>query len=137
LASPELLEIQSELIEKVKSAALMSLKAPGPRHPIPPRHVSKNQQSRFDLVAIGLSTGGPQAIRRIMAELPADFPVPIAIVVHMPVGYTEFLAQKLDEICPLQVIEAHEGDLVIPGRAILARAGHHLCLSRTPSGKVV
>ncbi len=137
LASPELREIQSELIEKVKSSAQMSLKDPGPRHPVPVSHVARDVQLHVDIVVIGLSTGGPQAIRRIMSELPADFPVPVAIVVHMPIGYTEFLSQKLDEICALQVIEAREGDHVLPGRAIVARAGHHLCFGRTAAGKVV
>ena len=55
----------------------------------------------LDIVVIGTSTGGPQALKRVVAHLPADCPVPVAIVLHMPIGYTEMYARKLDEISPL------------------------------------
>ena len=94
-------------------------------------------KGRVDVVVIGISTGGPQGLRVLIPQLPADFPVPVAIVLHMPVGYTELYAQKLDEISPLKVIEGHEGDLLRPGQVILAPAGRHLTLRRRPDGQVV
>lgn len=140
LASSELLEIQAELIEKVKALGRISLKSRESEAPSTKKSatsVARFTKSPVDIVLIGLSTGGPQAIRRILSEIPADFPVPIAIVVHMPVGYTEFLAQKLNEICPLNVLEADDGLALIPGRVVVARAGKHLFFHRRSSGQVV
>jgi two-component system chemotaxis response regulator CheB len=69
--------------------------------------------------------------------LPQDFPVPVVMVMHMPVGYTEMYAAKLNEQSQLQVREAAEGDEVKPGYVFLAQAGRHLTLKRDASGKVV
>ena len=69
--------------------------------------------------------------------LPADFPVPIAIVLHMPVGYTALYAEKLNEVCNLEVKEAEDGDVLLPGRVLLACAGRHLGFRRTAAGTVV
>jgi two-component system chemotaxis response regulator CheB len=77
-----------------------------------------------------ITTGGPQALNLEIPQLPADFPVPVAMVLHMPVGYTEMYARKLDEMCPLHVVEAGEGDLVDQGTVFLAPAGRHLSLRR-------
>jgi two-component system chemotaxis response regulator CheB len=88
------------------------------------------------IVVIGISTGGPQALRRMMPLFPEDFPVPIAIVLHMPVGYTALYAEKLDELCALHVKEAAEGDPVVPGRVLLAPAGRHLSFRAGVNGNV-
>lgn len=93
--------------------------------------------SKIEVVVIGISTGGPQALRRMMPLLAGDFPVPIAIVLHMPVGYTALYAEKLNELCTLRVKEAEEGDLLQPGRVLLAPAGRHLTFRRTADNKVV
>src|SRR5678810_1209439 len=90
-----------------------------------------------DLVVLGISTGGPQALKRLIPQLPEDFPVPVAMVMHMPVGYTEMYAAKLNELSPLEVKEAAEGDEIKPGRVILAAAGRHLTLKRVSNGTVV
>jgi two-component system, chemotaxis family, protein-glutamate methylesterase/glutaminase len=137
LASHEILTIQSELIDKVKSSARASMKGHLLHTPVLVEPSLAPHNLKADIVLIGLSTGGPQAIRRILAALPADFPVPVAIVVHMPVGYTEFLARKLDEISHLTVVEATEGEPLVAGRAVLAKAGRHLCFRRKPGGLVV
>jgi len=89
------------------------------------------------LVVIGISTGGPQALRFLIPQFPADFPVPIAIVLHMPVGYTQPYAQKLAEISKIQVKEAREGDSFIAGQALVAQAGRHLLVRPTHSGHAV
>lgn len=78
---------------------------------------------------IGTSTGGPQALTRLLKALPADFPAPIAIVLHIPVGYTAPLAERLNSECAIEVLEAEDGLALRPGRAILAKAGIHLRLA--------
>jgi len=86
------------------------------------------------LVVLGASTGGPRAITGLLASLPADFPVPIAIVVHMPVGYTDTFAARLDAGSPLRVVEASEGTTFEPGKVVLARAGLHLRVRKRAGG---
>jgi two-component system chemotaxis response regulator CheB len=89
-----------------------------------------------DVVVIGISTGGPQALRHVLPQLPADFPVPVAVVLHMPVGYTQLYAQKLDELCDLHVVEARDGMPLVPGQIVIAQAGRHLVLKRINGGPV-
>jgi two-component system chemotaxis response regulator CheB len=83
-----------------------------------------------DVVVIGISTGGPQGLKRVIPRLPADLPVPVLIVLHMPVGYTELYARKLDELSALSVAEAREGDEITAGQVLLAPAGRHLTIRR-------
>lgn len=143
LATERLLEIAGDLIQKVKNAAEIPLKqlpklalaGIGERQPVP--LISRPRKGLVDVVVIGISTGGPQALKTLIPQLPADFPVPLAMVLHMPVGYTEMYAKKLDEISSLKVIEAREGDEAAPGTALLAPAGRHLTFRREVSGKVV
>jgi two-component system chemotaxis response regulator CheB len=89
------------------------------------------------MVVIGISTGGPQALKRLIPQLPQDFPVPVVMVMHMPVGYTEMYAAKLNEQSNVEVREAVEGDEVKPGLVFLAPAGRHLSLKRNGSSKIV
>jgi two-component system chemotaxis response regulator CheB len=81
-------------------------------------------------VVLGISTGGPQALRHLVPRLTRDFPVPVAIVLHMPVGYTEMYAQRLDAISTLEVSEAREGDELRAGVVLVAPAGRHLTIVR-------
>lgn len=78
------------------------------------------------VVGIGVSTGGPRALTDLLPRLPADFPVPILIVQHMPPKFTASLAESLDRVCKLRVREAQDGDRVEPGRILLAAGGFHL-----------
>jgi two-component system chemotaxis response regulator CheB len=81
---------------------------------------------RCERCVIGASTGGPLALQRILERIPAEFPMPIAIVQHMPLGFTRPFAERLNGLSRLQVIEASEGDRLRAGRALLAPAGRHL-----------
>jgi two-component system chemotaxis response regulator CheB len=90
-----------------------------------------------DIIVIGISTGGPQALKMLIPRLPAELAVPIAIVLHMPVGYTELYARKLNEQSALTVLEAQGGEVVTKGHVYLAPAGRHLTLRRTVSGDVI
>jgi len=76
-------------------------------------------------------------LKYLIPQLPGDLAVPMAVVLHMPVGYTEMYARKLDEMSSLRVIEAHEGDLVEPGTLLLAPGGRHLTFRRDEDGRVV
>jgi len=85
---------------------------------------------------LGVSTGGPQALKHLIPLLPADFPVPIVMVLHMPLGYTELFARSLNDTSGLEVREAREGDRLKAGTAYLAPAGHHLSFVRAADGEV-
>jgi len=137
LASDRLLEIGDDLIEKVKAAAGVRLRAPMPAGA--PLRFGSPFQARgiIDIVVLGISTGGPQALRTIVPRLPAELPVPLAIVLHMPVGFTELYAQKLNELSPLHVVEAEDGIEVRSGTVFLAPAGRHLTLRRDSAGRVM
>lgn len=126
LASDRLNEIGDELVEKVTAAAEGYHSLPSTTRPIPLIKPSSN----LDLVMIGTSTGGPQALTRLMTALPSTLRVPIAMVLHIPVGYTEALAARLDKVSALHVVEASEGLELEPGMAVLARAGEHLSIHR-------
>ena len=141
LATEKIFDISEELIEKVKSAADVPLKrllAPQLTNSNQAASVAtKPQSGTLDIIVIGISTGGPQALTFLIPQLPAEMPVPIAMVLHMPVGYTEMYARRLNEQSNLEVIEAYEGAIVKPGVALLAAAGRHLSFRRQPDGTVV
>ncbi len=138
LADERVLEIGEELISKVKAAAGANFRQPAVATPPPVARLKPSRSGRLncDVIVIGVSTGGPQALKYLLPQLPADFPVPLAIVVHMPVGYTELYARSLNDVSQLEVIEAHEGVLLRPGRALLAPAGRHLSFVGSPTGEV-
>jgi two-component system chemotaxis response regulator CheB len=132
LATDRLLDVADELVAKVKAAAAAHVsRVAEPAVTPPPRpRPSGLTAARTDMVVVGISTGGPQALKVLVPRLPADFPVPVAIVMHMPVGYTELYARKLDELSPLQVKEAADGDVIAAGTVYLAPAGRHLSFRR-------
>jgi len=147
LATDRVFEIADELLAKVKAAASAVMLPP--RIPSPPRATSDSPQRsdsggspppanarRADIVVLGISTGGPQALRKLIPRFAKTFPVPIAVVLHMPVGYTEMYAHRLNEISQLDVREAHDGDLIGAGTMFLAPAGRHLGFVRSTDGSV-
>ena len=85
------------------------------------------------VVAIGCSTGGPNALSQVLPSLPSDFPVPVLIVQHMPPTFTRFLAQRLSTLCSLQVVEAAGGEIVEAGKIYIAPGGYHLRVRRAGS----
>jgi two-component system chemotaxis response regulator CheB len=141
LATEKIFEVRGELIEKIKIAAAVEMKKlPSVRDLKPPaetiRVPREPRKNSFDIIVIGISTGGPQALRYLIPQLPADFSVPIAIVLHMPVGYTTMYAEKLNEISAIEVREAKQSDEPQPGLVLLAPAGKHLYFKRRPGGIV-
>lgn len=125
LASEEIRQIERELQAKVLAAS----RIPSGRLLDPEGRVRRGVSVRelaVDAVVLGLSTGGPRALRYLARSLPGDIPVPLAAVVHMPIGYTLPFAQALDDISELEVREAEDGMEMRPGRLILGQAGMHL-----------
>ncbi|MDA3851236.1 MAG: chemotaxis response regulator protein-glutamate methylesterase [Spirochaetaceae bacterium] len=92
---------------------------------------------KAQVVAIGISTGGPNALRKIFPLLAPDFPVPILVVQHMPAGFTAEFARSLDKICPLEVKEAQEGDLLKPGRVLIAPGDHHITVEKKSLATII
>ena len=133
LASERLTELGDELVAKLvalgggPATAPLATEIEGGTRSRPVR------LSGVDLVMIGTSTGGPQALTRVISALPATLAVPVAIVLHIPEGYTESLAARLDKISPLTVVEAKDGLELRPGLVVLARGGSHLRIHRRGS----
>ena len=142
LATERIFDITDDLVSKVKAASLVRMSnvrttngTMMERSPVATA-VLEPVQHRADVVVLGISTGGPQALRLVIPRLPASFPVPVVMVLHMPVGYTEMYAQRLNDISSLEVVEARDGDLMRPGVAFLAPAGRHLSFRRQTDGTV-
>jgi two-component system chemotaxis response regulator CheB len=89
---------------------------------------------RPDIVVIGVSTGGPMALNTILPKFPADFPLPILIVQHMPPLFTKSLADDLNKMCPLRVQEAADGDAIRPGQISIAPGGKQMKVEFGPQG---
>jgi len=105
LATERIYEISNELIEKVKIASSVPMRRMKPPLEVkePPQvETFKPRSERFDALVLGISKG-PQALKQIIPQFPKDFPISVAVVIHMPVGYTEPFANKLNEISPLTV----------------------------------
>jgi two-component system, chemotaxis family, protein-glutamate methylesterase/glutaminase len=132
LATDRLYELGNELVAKVLAAGTRAPQTDA----LPPQPPRRASQAPTDLVLIGTSTGGPQALTRLLSALSADLAAPIAMVLHIPVGYTEALARRLDAASALEIVEASEGIELRPGRAVLARAGMHLKIERRAGGFV-
>ncbi|MFI5088389.1 MAG: chemotaxis response regulator protein-glutamate methylesterase [Terriglobales bacterium] len=132
-------EIAAELIKKIQAAAqsagvqnqflpaeIYGAELPPKLRPIAPTHI----------IAVGVSTGGPNALQYVFSHLPADFSGSILVVQHMPDGFTELFAKRLDETCPIRVKEAQSGDLLVAGRALICPGNRHMKVKKLPLGNV-
>ena len=132
-------EIATELIAKLKAAVNSPLRL----RPMPTASkISKPKRSGMlgpasKVVAIGISTGGPNSLEYMLGHLPADFPAGILVVQHMPPGFTNTFARRLNECCLLEVKEAQSGDLLSAGRVLICPGGRHMRVRRMPLGDVV
>jgi two-component system chemotaxis response regulator CheB len=133
-------EIARELISKIKAAAQsrgIRVSTPSLADPKPVEKAAPNRHRPTRVVAIGVSTGGPQALQYMLPQLPKDFPGTILVVQHMPGGFTEMFSRRLDEVCSIKVKEAQSGDLLMAGRALVCPGSRHLKVKRMPLGDVV
>ena len=137
-----------EIVAKVRAAARARLRRGGPK---PARGVSDSKKKEMisprvsaqpattpgtsRIVAIGVSTGGPQTLLEILPLLPPDLEAPVAIVQHMPPGFTASLAKRLDEVCAINVKEAEQNEPLLPGWAYIAPGGYHLTVQQSTLGR--
>jgi len=118
-----------------RSAAPVAPAAAAPVRPVAPPHPvavssARPKPGRVDLVAIGCSTGGPDALTKVICGLPASFPVPVVVVQHMPPVFTRMFAQRLDRAAPMRVVEATDGLTLDAGCLYLAPGDYHLEVAR-------
>ncbi|MCK5197951.1 MAG: chemotaxis-specific protein-glutamate methyltransferase CheB, partial [Spirochaetales bacterium] len=99
--------------------------------------IPREKGGDIEIVVIGVSTGGPNALRHMLVDIAPDFPVPILIVQHMPAGFTIEFAKSLDRICPLDVKEVTDGDVLSPGRIFIAPGNFHIEVERKKLASVV
>ena len=95
------------------------------------------EPGKIEVIAIGISTGGPNALREVFAKIDANITQPILVVQHMPAGFTTEFANSLNIICPLEVKEAKDGDLLKPGRILIAPGNMHMYVEKRSLATVV
>jgi two-component system chemotaxis response regulator CheB len=139
--SLDILHIRDDLIAKIKAAAETRH---AKTHPTPSRKPPRSEVSRraapsstVAIVALGISTGGPKALQELLPHLPADLPVPILVVQHMPAGFTASFAARLNNLCAVSVCEASHGEVVRPGVVYFAPAGSQMTVDRPTNSRTV
>ena len=134
-----IVHIKNDLIEKVKifgrkgfdvRGMVKGARAVLPLDCCPP--VGKN---KINVVIIGVSTGGPKALQDIIPRLPRNFPCGVLIVQHMLPVFTSSFAERMKELSPMEVREAKDGDVIIPGLVLVAPGGFHLRVRKWPNGE--
>jgi two-component system chemotaxis response regulator CheB len=140
--------VREQLVPKIKALHRHSPRGRAAGYPMLPRAIATGTAAPspvlravppaqpVDVVLLGVSTGGPDALATVLPALPATFPAPILVVQHMPPTFTRLLAHRLDGRSALEVREAEDGDVVLPGQALLAPGDFHLRLQRTARGVV-
>jgi two-component system, chemotaxis family, protein-glutamate methylesterase/glutaminase len=138
-ASGRIEQIAAELAIKIKVAAAsgapkMIITVPPTKRKEPRRTTMPHWPSR--VVAIGISTGGPNALQYLFSQLPEDFPGCLVVVQHMPEGFTDMFARRLHESSPIEVKEAQSGDLLLAGRALICPGNRHMKVRRMAHGDI-
>ena len=130
--------VREELLRKIKSlcAVRMPQPRPGPAKVSVPTRTGAIP-ARIDVVAIGTSTGGPNALTTLIPQFPADFPVPIVIVQHMPPLFTRLFAERLNTLARLAVREGEEGRKLQRGEVWIAPGDRHMTVARKETGFVL
>jgi len=95
------------------------------------------EPGKIEIIVIGISTGGPNALREVFRDIDPELKQPILVVQHMPAGFTEEFANSLNNICPLEVKEAQDGDLLKPGRVLIAPGNYHIYVEQKSLATVV
>ena len=130
--------VREELIPKIKSLArpqsiasrsLISA-SPAPALTLETRSFNASRPFQVDIVAIGVSTGGPNALAEVMSHIPKDCPVPILIVQHMPPVFTKCLAERLSLKSQIPIHEGQPGEVVVSGQAWIAPGDYHMVVQR-------
>jgi two-component system chemotaxis response regulator CheB len=130
--------LQQQLFEKIDLFALRRgrLSSTAVPQPKPPAALPIHRTGRFHAVAIGSSTGGPEALARLLPVLTKQAAVPLFIVQHLPPGMTRYFADSLGRKCDYRVVEASDGETVQPSTAYIAPGGRHMIV-RKHEGRIV
>lgn len=146
--SDELLKIRDDLQAKVRSVFNLNMAVIKKREIVSSSEVQakkkkiaivppiKSAASRIDIVAIGASTGGPPALQSIFSAFTEKLPFAVAVSQHMPAGFTKAFAERLNRASGFDIKEAHDGDLIKPGRVLIAPGGRNLVFEKV-AGEVV
>jgi len=128
-------ELRTALATKLRAAASARIRNVAPKAVTPPPrpHVHAGGFRQDAVIAIGASTGGTEAIREVLMEMPADTP-PIVITQHIPQAFSDAFAGRLDQLCAMEVREARDGDEARPGLALVAHGNYHMLLRRVGGG---
>ena len=131
ILSAPLEPLGAELARKIRVAARVSVgKIQRPSAPVRSADQDTDQRAAHHageyVLAIGVSTGGPNALSYLLPQLRADFPASVLVVQHMPAGFTALFAKRLAEISAMEIREAAEGDPVAPGRVLIAPGDRHM-----------
>jgi two-component system, chemotaxis family, protein-glutamate methylesterase/glutaminase len=120
------------------AAALSGGRERASAKPIEPlTEVHERKAAPIEIAAIGISTGGPNALREVFTTIDGDLSVPVVVVQHMPAGFTEEFAKSLDKVSPLEISEAKDGDVLKPGRVLIAPGNYHMEVEKKRLAAVV
>lgn len=109
-----------------------------PPKPKEPAVITPSREpGKIEIIAIGISTGGPNALRDVFKDLNSNIKQPIIVVQHMPAGFTAEFAHSLDLICPLPVTEAKDGESLMPGHIYIAPGGNHMYIEHHPLSNII
>jgi two-component system chemotaxis response regulator CheB len=121
--------VREQLIPRIR--ALCGRRAPVATTAVPVRRAaSTGPAQKVELLAVGCSTGGPEALTSVLTRMPADLPVPVVVVQHMPPVFTRLFAERLDRVSKLRVVEATDGVTLQPGHVYVAPGDRHLEVAR-------
>ena len=128
-------DLSIQLKEKIRAAARAKLSqlrpSPSPFPPVAKGSLTKAlSETTQKIIAIGASTGGTEALKEVLVRMPADTPG-IVIVQHMPPHFTTAFSNRLNDLCPIEVREAKDGDTVLNGQALVAPGNFHMLLKRS------
>lgn len=132
----EIKEMAPVIREKVKSASYAKVKSFRKRQVVAKSDIPLGTMDQSVIIAIGASTGGTEALKDVLIKLPKDIP-PILIVQHIPAVFSKAFADRLNTICPFEVIEGKDGDEVKPGRVIVAAGGTQMAIEKSGKGYIV
>jgi len=134
-------QVAAELSLKIKAAAAAQVPNLSPEElPETPRQkdeASEDSRPPARILAVGISTGGPGALQRVIPQLPSNFPGCIVIVQHMPEGFTDMFARRLDECSAIHVSEARSGDYLMAGHAFICPGNRHITVKRMVVGDLI
>lgn len=124
--------LQEQLLPKLKAlgARRRQSRSPLPARPALPTPRRTTTTNPVEVLAIGCSTGGPNALADLLPALPRDLGVPVVIVQHMPPNFTKMLADRLNKVSALPVVEAQDGDVLEPNKVYLAPGGLHMTVDK-------